>query len=136
MAITVTDKTAQITLDALDATWNSGKLQFRTGAPPGANAAPTGTLLVEITLPADAFAAASGRTKTKLGTWSGLSVAIGTIGHYRLIASTDTGIATQAEAREEGTVTLTGAGGDLQVDAHPSSIGQTVTVTAYTYSHP
>jgi hypothetical protein len=119
MATTKTTAFLNTTLDSgVDAVFNAGKIQIRTGAAPGANAAPTGTLLWEFTLPADAFAAAASGAKAKQGTWS----------------TTATAAATQNEARIEGTVTGTGGGGDMTVDNTSIANGQTVTVTAFTIS--
>jgi hypothetical protein len=136
MAVSLTDALARAFLDGMDATFNGGKLQFRTGAPPGSGQAPSGTLLAEEDLPADAFAAASGRSKAKNGTWQVQAGAGGIIGHYRMIAAGDTGAATQNEPRLEGTVTLTGGGGDMTVDNNDVESGQTITVTNFTISVP
>jgi len=64
-------------LDAVEtATGASAKLRFYTGAMPASCAdARTGTLLVEMVLPADWMSAASAGSKAKLGTWSGTAVA-------------------------------------------------------------
>jgi hypothetical protein len=135
MATTKTTAFLNTTLDSgVDAVFNAGKIQIRTGAAPGANAAPTGTLLLEFTLPADAFAAAASGAKAKQGTWSTTASAGGTAQHFRMITSSDTAAATQNEARIEGTVTGTGGGGDMTVDNTSIANGQTVTVTAFTIS--
>ena len=135
MAIALTDALVRAILDSgYDAVFNGGKLQLRSGAPPGPGAVPGGTLLAEITLPADAFAAASGRSKAKSGTWQSTGVAGGTLGHYRMITSSDTGAATQNESRQEGTVTATGGGGDLTVDNTSIAVDQQVTITAFSVS--
>jgi hypothetical protein len=118
MATTKTTAFLNTTLDSgVDAVVNAGKIQIRTGAAPGANAAPTGTLLWEFTLPADAFAAAASGAKAKQGTWSTTASAGGTAQHFRMI-----------------TVTGTGGGGDMTVDNTSIANGQTVTVTAFTIS--
>ena len=83
-------------LDAIETSIGAtAKLQLRTGAAPATPAtADSGTLLCEITLPADWMNAASAGTKTKLGAWSGTGVAAGNAGHYRIKdnAATVTGI--------------------------------------------
>lgn len=64
----------------------SPKLQLRTGAPPAnCAAADTGTLIVEMTLPAD-WVTQSGGVSTKAGTWSAAATGAGTnvAGHYRI----------------------------------------------------
>ena len=49
--------------------FDSGVMEIRaTPRPANADAAPTGTLLVSITLPADAFAAATAKHAAKAGT--------------------------------------------------------------------
>jgi hypothetical protein len=127
MAVDYNNALAKAILDRYDTEFPAGSLlQLRTGAPPGADAAATGTLLVEITLPATPWSAAvDGASKGKNGTWSDVGVAAGTIGHFRLKNAGDT-------KREEGTVTATGGGGDMTVDNTSVAIGQTVTVNSYT----
>ena len=135
MAVTHTDAAARAILDSgYNSLFNSGVLEIRTGTPPGPSAVPGGTLLVSISLPADAFAAASGRSILKSGTWQANAGAAGTAGHYRLKASGDTGAATQNEPREEGTVTATGGGGDLTLDNAVIANAQTVTINTFTKS--
>lgn len=117
---------ANILLDLYDVHFPvSSVLELRTGAPPGAENAATGTLLVSITLPATPWNAAAAGVKTKNGVWSGVGVAVGAIGHYRLRNVADT-------RREEGTVTITGGGGDATVDNTSVAVDQVVTITGYT----
>jgi hypothetical protein len=134
MAITYTDAAAHLALNALFDGFNSGKIRIWSGSPPGPAAAPTGTLLVDEDLPASAFAAASGGSKAKAGTWSVTGTAAGTAGYYRLLASGDTGAAVETQVREEGTVTATGGGGDLTLDNVSIASGQVVTITSFTRS--
>lgn len=136
MSVALTDAAVRSILDSgYDAIFNSGTLEIRSGAAPGPGAAPTGTLLWTFALPADAFAAASGRSKQKNGTWQANGAAgagAGTnAGHYRLKASGDTAAATQNEARQEGTVTITGGGGDMTIDNPNIATGEQVTVTTF-----
>lgn len=132
MAVLITDAAARAILDTgYDTAFDAGVLEIRTGAPPGPGAAPAGTLLWSEALPADAFAASSGRSKQKNGTWEAAAVATGTAGHYRLKASGDTGAATQNEKRQEGTVTITGGGGDMTIDNTSIATSQSVTVTSF-----
>jgi len=124
MAITLNTTLKNTLLDGLDTTFNSGTLYIRTGSAPGANNAPTGTVLVTITLPADAFAAASGGTKVSQGTWQDLAAdATGTAGYFRMIGGSNT---------LEGTVTATGGGGDMTLDSVAIVTGQQVTITSFT----
>lgn len=136
MAIQISDITARTMLDGIDATFNAGKIQLRSGAAPGVGQVPSGTLLAEEDLPADAFAAASGRSKAKNGTWQTVGAAAGIIGHYRMIAAGDTGAATQNEPRIEGSVTLTGGGGDMTVDNNDVEPAQEITITSFTLTIP
>lgn len=126
MAIDLKNTTANDLLNRYDTLFPAGALlQIRTGAPPGAEAAASGTLLAEITLPATPWAAAATGSKAKQGTWSVAAVAAGTAAHYRLKNATDT-------EREEGTVTATAGGGDATLDNTSIAVGQTVTVNTYT----
>jgi hypothetical protein len=105
----------------------SPKLQLRTGAQPAnCAAAATGTLLCEIALPADYFSAAAAGAKAKLGTWAGVGVAVGNVGHYRIVDNPGTTCHTQ------GSVTATGGGGDATMDNINVAIDQAVTVNSFT----
>jgi hypothetical protein len=107
----------------------SPKLQIRSGAQPtDCTAADSGTLICEITLPSDWMATASAGSISKLGTWSNTAAAAGTAAHYRLKDSAGT------TCHEQGTVSITGGGGDLTLDGASTAIaaGQTVTVTTWT----
>jgi hypothetical protein len=106
-------------------------LQFRSGTQPAnCGAADSGTLIAELTLPSDWMNAASGGSKTKLGTWSVAAASPGTIGHYRLKNSGKTTTYTQ------GACSGTGGGGDCEVDNPTVTAGQTITVTAWTWTAP
>jgi hypothetical protein len=116
-------------LDAIEtAIGVSAILKIRSGAAPASCAtADSGTVLATLNLPSDWMSAASGGTKAKLGTWQDASAdATGTAGHYRIYASDGT------TCHEQGTVTATGGGGDLQLDNTSIATAQTVTITAYT----
>ena len=124
MAITTNTSLANLILDAIDATFNSATLTIRTGSAPGANNTATGTVLATITTPADAFAAASSRTKVKAGTWEDTSAdATGTAAHFRLTNGTQV---------LEGTVTATGGGGDMELVTTSLVATQPVTISAFT----
>lgn len=137
MSIQYSDALATFILDAGYTKWATGDiLELRSGAPAGPNNAAAGTLLVSITLPASPLAAAAARSKGKSGTWSGTGAAgagTGTnIGHYRIRKSTDAGNTTDAtQHREEGTVTVTGGGGDMTVDNVNVAQNQSVTVNSF-----
>jgi hypothetical protein len=103
-------------------------LEIRSGAAPANCAASdTGTLLASMTLPSDFFAAASGGSKTLLGTWSDSSAsATGTAGHFRIKNSGGT------VCHIQGSITATGGGGDMTLDNTSITSGQTVTITNFT----
>jgi hypothetical protein len=117
-------------LDAIGAIFNSGSVDIRTGADPGINSADTGTLLVTLTVPNPAFAAASAGSMSKTGTWSGTGAAQGTPGHFRLKNSG----ATQWRGGTAGT-----SGTDMILSglvAGEIVVGATVTCTGYTITQP
>ena len=119
-------------LDAIETTiGTSPVLKFFTGsAPANCAAANSGTELASMTLPSDPLAAASGGSKAKSGTWSTTGIAAGNAGHFRLYASDGT------TCHQQGTVTVTGGGGDMTVANLSIAVGQTVTVTGYTLTEP
>ncbi len=120
-------------LDAIEVTIGAtAVLKIRTGAQPATCAtADSGTVLASLTLPADYFSAASSGTKAKLGTWSDASAdATGTAAHARLYASDGTTCGWQ------GSVTVTGGGGDLTLDSVSITAAQTVSITAWTWTAP
>lgn len=110
------------------------RLQIYTGTAPAITAAPTGTLLAEITLPTSPWAAASARAIAKNGTWSVTAVAAGTAGWFRMLdaSATDGNLASNTNQRLQGDVTATGGGGGMTLDNTNIASGQTVTVTGFT----
>ena len=140
MALTISDSLKDKILDGFlnntaGGTFDTGFLRIYSGAPPGANLAATGDLLAEVTLPADAFAAAASGTSAKLGTWEDTSANTGgTAGYFRMVKSGDTNVADGTEDRIEGTVTLTSGGGDLELDNTNITQTQVVTIGAFTLS--
>lgn len=114
-------------LDALESmVGTSPKLQLRTGSPPANCAASdSGSLLAELTLPADWMAGASSGVKSILGgPWTGTASGAGTAGHFRLKDSGGT------TCHQQGTV---GQGsGDLSMDNPVLANGQNVSITGWT----
>ena len=103
------------------------KLQIRSRAQPAnCAAADSGTLLAELTLPSDWMTAASGGAISLNGTWTGTGAAAGTAAHYRLKDSAG------SVCHEQGSVTLTGGGGDLTLDNTNIAVSQVVNVTSWT----
>lgn len=107
-------------------------LTIRTGAAPATCAtANSGTVLATLNLPSDWMAAASAGSKAKSGTWNDTSAdATGTAAHFRIHDSGGTNCFVQ------GTVTITGGGGDLTLDSVSVTAAQTVTITAFTLTAP
>lgn len=116
-------------LDAIEtAIGTSAILKIRSGAAPASCAtADSGTVLATLNLPSDWMAAASAGSKAKSGTWEDTSADnTGTAAHFRLYASD--GVTCHAQ----GTVTITGGGGDMTVDNTSFASGQAFTVTGFT----
>lgn len=114
-------------------TFDSGVLEIRSGAAPGTELAESGTLIASIALPADAFAAASGSSIAKAGTWQDLTADnSGTAAHFRIRRSGDAGGASTTTSRIEGTVSTTGA--DLNLDNNVVVAGQQITITSFSFA--
>lgn len=116
-------------LDAIESTiGTSAILRIRTGSVPASCAtADSGSVLATVNLPSDWMAAASGGSKAKSGTWEDTAADnTGTAGHFRIY---DSGGST---CHLQGTVTLTGGGGDMTVDNTSFVAGQAFTVTGFT----
>jgi|SRR3990167_9783036 len=134
MAIQFSVAVRNAMLDAIEtATGVSAILKIKTGAAPATCAtADSGTVLSTINLASDWASAASTGTKV----WSSLPVedtsadATGTAAHFRLYASDGT------TCHEQGTVTATGGGGDIEVDSTAFVAGQTFRITAWTWTAP
>jgi hypothetical protein len=127
MAIQLSVAARNASLDSFETVAGpSVKAQIRTGPPPtDCAAAAAGTLLTEITLPADWMAAASAGSKAKAGTWSGTGAAAGTAGHFRIVDNAGT------TCHMQGTVTATGGGGDMTLDNTSIAVSQAVTVNTF-----
>lgn len=118
-------------LDAIEtAIGTAAVLKIRTGSPPAnCAAADSGTVLASITLASDWAAAASSGSKAWSGTPSDASAdADGTAAHWRLYASDGT------TCHAQGTVTITGGGGDLTVDNDDFATGQQFDITSWTWT--
>lgn len=104
-------------------------LKVRTGPPPTSVAAvDTGTVLAQLTLPADWMNPASGGTKSKAGVWESLAaLATGQAGHYRIYE------ADGVTPHLQGDITATGGGGSMTVADVNVFLGQEVRVTSYTW---
>ncbi len=116
-------------LDAIETqAGTSAIMKIRTGTvPANCAAADSGTVLATLNLPSDWMAAASSGAKAKSGTWQDASAdASGTAAHWRLYQSDGTTVVAQ------GTVTVTGGAGDMEVDNTTFASGQTFTVSTFT----
>lgn len=116
-------------LDAIETTiGTSAILRLRTGAAPAnCAAADTGTVVATMSLPSDWLANASGGSKSLSGTWQDLSAdAAGTAAHFRIYDSTGT------TCHIQGTVTISGGGGDMTLDNNVLALAQSVTITSFT----
>ncbi len=129
MALQLSVAVRNARLDAVEATIStSAVLKIRTGAQPATCAtADSGTVLATCALPSDWMAAASSGAMAKSGTWQDSSADnTGTAAHFRVYASDGT------TCHIQGTVTVTGGGGDMTVDNTSFSSGQSFTVTSFT----
>lgn len=110
----------------------TGKLRIYSGAQPAdADSAPVGTLLLEADMANPAFGAAnsSGTASMSGGTRTGTGAAAGTAQSFRVINRDGATVF-------DGAVSMSGGGGDLILDNTNIAIGQTVNITALTYTHP
>lgn len=102
--------------------------EMRVGAPP-ANpaAADSGALLAQLTLPANWLTDAVAGVKSLAGLWQDLLAnGSGVAGHWRIKDSTGT------TCHLQGTCSLPGAGGDMELINTNIAVNQPITVTAWT----
>jgi hypothetical protein len=132
MAVQLSVTVRNARLDAIETTISTAPtLEIRSGAQPAnCAAADSGTLLASMTLPSNWMNDASGGTKTLAGTWQDLSAdAAGTAAHFRIKQGATCGM--------QGSVTATGGGGDIELSTVTiAGPGQSVTVTAFTWTDP
>lgn len=129
MAVQYSTTLRNAQLDAVETVIStSPKLQIRTGTQPATCAtADSGTLLAEITLPSNYFEDAASGAKAKTSTaWSVAASVTGTAGHFRIKDSSG------ATTHIQGSISVTGGNGDLQLDNLSLVATQTVTVTTFT----
>jgi hypothetical protein len=104
----------------------SPTVELRTGpAPVSTTDSDTGTLLAVIALPLDWLSAPVNGAVSLQGSWIGTATSSGTATHYRLKNSS--GI-----THEQGSVSITGGGGDLELDNTNLALNQIVQVTTWT----
>lgn len=128
MAVNFSTQVRNAMLDSIETTIGaSPKLRFYTGAKPANTAAAaTGTLLAEITCPADFYANAASGSKSLSGSWTAAASGDGSAGYYRMYDSAG------SVCHEQGTITATGGGGDMTLDNISIATGQTITITSKT----
>lgn len=127
MAVQFSTTARNAALDALETTIGTAPtMEIRTGAvPANCASADSGSVLATIVFPSDWMAAASGGAKGLSGTWQDSAAdATGTAGHFRIKQG--------ATCHIQGTITVTGGGGDMTLDNTSIASGQTVTVTSFT----
>ncbi len=116
---------------------SAGRLRVYTGSQPaGPGTAPSGTLLLEVTLNDPSFGSASSGTITAAQSpaLSGTGAAAGTAGWFRVLDSTEA-----AGSRlwvRDGSVSAPGGGGDLQLSTTTISNGLAVSITSLTVTMP
>lgn len=118
-------------LDQIEATPGVSPLlrMYSGAAPVDCATVASGTLIAEMVLPSDWMNAAAAGTKTKLGTWSDVSAnAAGILGYFRIYDSTGT------TCHVQGTITITGGGGDMIVDNTNVALAQSITVSTFSVS--
>ena len=116
-------------LDVIETTIGaSAVLKLRTGSPPSTCAtADSGTVVATMDLPANWLADAASGSKSIAGLWEDLSADNpGTVGHFRIYDSGGTVCGIQ------GTVTITGGGGDMTLDNDVVAVSQSITITSFT----
>jgi hypothetical protein len=103
-------------------------LTISTGSKPvDAATANTGTVLATMVLPSDWLGAAASGSIALSGTWQDLSADdSGTAGYFRLHNNAGT------ECHMQGSVSATGAGGDMQLDNTNIATGQQINITTFT----
>ena len=119
-------------LDQIESTTGaSARLRLFTGSPPASCAdASTGTQILDMALPSDWMTTASAGQKSRNGTWTGTGAAGAgsgsNAGYFRIFDSTGT------TCHMQGTVTITGGGGDMTLDNTNIASGQVVTINTFT----
>lgn len=125
----------------------NGVIEIRTGTQPAsADSAASGTLLGTVTLASGpftpgsetnglTFAAASGGSVSKTGTWSFVGVAQGTAGWFRFKANgVDDGGTSTSLPRLDGSISTSGA--DMSLSNINISVGAPTTIDMFTVTIP
>lgn len=129
MAFQLSVESRNATLQAIEDTVGINPiLTISTGAvPTNCAAANTGTVVATMVLPSDWLGAPALGSIQLSGAWQDLSAdASGTAGYFRIFDPTGT------TCHMQGTISATGAGGDMQLDNTNIAIGQQITITSFT----
>lgn len=132
MAIQLSTAVRNAMLDAIETTvGTSAKIRILTGSQPANCAAPeTGTLLVQFSLASDWATNAASGAKAFAAITGVVATGTGFAGYYRLMNSAGT------TCHEQGSISVTGGGGDMTIDNTSIASGQTVDVTGWTWTQP
>lgn len=131
MALQLSTAIRNAMLDAIESTTGaSARLRIRTGAPPANPAAArTGTVLADVTLPADWMAAAAAGAKALSGSWVDAAAdATGTAGHFEIMDSSLT------TCHQQGTYGTSAT--DMIGDSVNFTAGQNFQVLTYGFTAP
>lgn len=135
MAITIVAAGKNAMLDAIATFWGAGALLrlYSGTAPTDVNTALSGNNVLAVVTPTPAAASAGskdmlGGTKSTTGTASAGSGVVATF--YRVYASDGTTV------KEQGSITVTGGGGDLTLTNTNIAQNQPVDITSFTKSFP
>jgi hypothetical protein len=129
MAFQLSFDTRNATLQALETEIGENPIMTVSSGviPPDCGTANTGTVLATMVLPTDWLNTPAGGSITLSGTWQDLSAdASGTASYFRLHNNGGT------SCHMQGTISATGAGGDMQLDNTNIAIGQQINITAFT----
>ena len=129
MAFQLSVDTRNATLQALETTIGTNPIMTVSSGtvPADCASANTGTVLATMILPTNWLDTPALGSIVLSGTWQDLSADdSGTAGYFRLHQSDGT------VCHMQGTVTQTGAGGDMQLDNTNIAVGQQITITAFT----
>lgn len=131
LATATANAKANAAVDLIDAGAGAGTIEIRTGTQPAsANDAATGTLLGTLTLSDPAFGdAAAGVCTGNTVTGDSSADATGTAGWGRVKDSTGNTIF-------DGSVTVTGGGGEIQLGSVDIVAGGAINLTSLTYTQP
>jgi hypothetical protein len=131
MALKLSETVRDAQNNAIETTISTApKLYLLSGAPPAScSDADTGTICAILDLPSDWLGASSTGVKSKAGAWAG-------VGHANAGAGTDVGyfrvkITAGTTVHIQGTVTVTGGGGDMTMDNVNVATDQEVTVNSF-----